>query len=232
MNKRIAMVPARMGSQRLKKKNLQPVGGVPLITWAIRRCLEADIFDEIWVNSENEAFAEIASAEGVQFHKRPEALGDNNATSEQFVTEFLQTHDCSLLFQVHSIAPLLTASEIREFVTAMAASGDDAFMSVVEENLECLHDGKPVNFTFAEKTNSQDLVPINRIVWAITGWRRSAFLAAAESGRCATYSGKVGYFPVGRMAGHVIKTQEDLDIANALFDITHGTQAPQREAEA
>jgi CMP-N-acetylneuraminic acid synthetase len=225
MNKRIAMVPARMGSQRLKKKNLQPVGGIPLITWAVRRCLEADIFDEIWVNSENEAFAEIADSEGVRFHKRPEALGDNNATSEQFVTEFLQAHDCDLLFQVHSIAPLLTATEIREFVSAMAASGDDAFMSVVEENLECLHDGKPVNFTFAEKTNSQDLLPINRIVWAITGWRRSAFLAAADSGACATYSGKVGYFPVGRMAGHVIKTQEDLDIANALFDITHGITA-------
>ncbi|TNE67286.1 MAG: cytidyltransferase [Alphaproteobacteria bacterium] len=219
--KRIAMIPARMGSQRLKKKNLLPVRGVPLITRAIRKCQEAGVFDEIWVNSENAEFGPIAEAEGARFHQRPEALGDNNATSEQFVKEFLDSHECELLFQVHSIAPLLTASEVRAFVEAMAASDCDAFMSVVEENLECLYDGSPVNFTFAEKTNSQDLVPIQRIVWAITGWRRGPFVAAANAGGCATYSGRVGYFPVGRMAGHVIKTQEDLDIAEAMFDIIH-----------
>ncbi|MEJ8574213.1 cytidylyltransferase domain-containing protein [Microbaculum marinum] len=221
MTKRIAMIPARMGSQRLSQKNMQPINGMPLVAWAVRRCLEADVFDEIWVNSEHDAFGEIAQAEGVQFHRRPAHLADNSATSEQFVGEFLQSHDCDLLFQVHSIAPLLTAAEIRQFVEAMGESNCDAFMSVVQENLECLYEGRPVNFTFAEKSNSQDLVPIQRIVWAITGWRRATFLHAATAGECATYSGRIGYFPVNRMAGHVIKTREDLDIANALFGITH-----------
>lgn len=215
------MIPARMGSQRLKKKNLQPINGMPLIAWAARRCLQADIFDEIWINSEDDAFAEIADTEGVKFHKRPAHLGDNNATSEQFVREFLEARHCELVFQVHSIAPLLTAAEIREFVEAMTKGNYDAFMSVVEENLECLHQQKPVNFTFNEKTNSQDLVPVQRIIWAITGWRRAPFLKAARSGACATYSGHIGYLPVNRMAGHVIKTQEDLDIANVFFDFSH-----------
>ncbi|MCA9417335.1 MAG: cytidyltransferase, partial [Candidatus Omnitrophica bacterium] len=40
----IGMIPARMGSQRLKKKNLRELGGVPLITRAIRKCLEAGVF--------------------------------------------------------------------------------------------------------------------------------------------------------------------------------------------
>ena len=222
MSKKIAMIPARMGSQRLIKKNLQLINGIPLIAWAVRRCLQADIFDEIWINSEDDAFAEIADAEGVKFHKRPAHLGDNSATSEQFVREFLEARHCELVFQVHSIAPLLTADEIREFVEAMSKGSYDAFMSVVEENLECLHQQKPVNFTFNEKTNSQDLIPVQRIIWAITGWRHAPFLEAAQAGACATYSGHIGYFPVNRMAGHVIKTQEDLDIANVFFDFVHG----------
>ncbi|WP_262690342.1 acylneuraminate cytidylyltransferase family protein [Kordiimonas aestuarii] len=230
MSKRIAMIPARMGSQRLKHKNLQPFNGMPLISWAVRRCLEANIFDEVWINSEDDAFAPVAKTEGARFHKRPQQLGDNDATSEQFVAEFLHNHTCDLLFQVHSIAPLLTAAEIRQFVVAMTDGGHDAFMSVVEENLECVHEGRPVNFSFNEKTNSQDLVPVQRIVWAITGWRYASFLAAHTAGRCATYAGRVGYFPVNRMAGHVIKTQEDLDVATALFGISHNQQHRQERS--
>jgi len=47
------MIPARMGSQRLKLKSLRDLGGVPLITRAIRKCMAAGVFGEIWVNSEH-----------------------------------------------------------------------------------------------------------------------------------------------------------------------------------
>ena len=73
----IAMIPARMGSQRLKQKNLRELAGVPLITRAIRKCRAAGVFDEIWVNSEHDAFGDIAREEGVGFHKRPEELANN-----------------------------------------------------------------------------------------------------------------------------------------------------------
>jgi CMP-N-acetylneuraminic acid synthetase len=215
------MIPARMGSQRLPKKNLAFLDGVPLIVRAIRKCKAVGLFDEIWVNSEHPDFGDIAEAEGVNFHHRPEALGDNAATSEQFVTEFLQKHECTYVVQVHSIAPLLSEADTRAFVETLHGGEYDVIMSVVDENLECLYQGAPVNFTFDEKTNSQDLEPVRRIVWAITAWRRTTFLQAAAAGDCATYAGKIGYSPVDRMAGHVIKTQEDLDVAAALIRIAN-----------
>jgi CMP-N-acetylneuraminic acid synthetase len=213
------MIPARMGSQRLRRKNMALLAGEPLIVHAIRKCKEAGRFDEIWVNSENAEFGEIARAEGVGFHQRPEHLGGNEATSEQFVAEFLGKHDCEIIYQVHSIAPLLTVADLASFAEAMEGGEYDALMSVVDENLECVFEGEPVNFTFAQKTNSQDLKPVRRIVWPVTAWRRRVFLDAVAAGRCATYSGRIGYHSVGRMAGHVIKTQEDLDVAAALFEI-------------
>ena len=218
----IAMIPARMGSQRLKQKNLQPLAGSPLIAHAIRKCIAAGVFDEVWVNSEHPDFGVIAAAEGAKFHQRPEQLGNNQATSEQFVAEFLEKHPCERIFQVHSIAPLLTEDEIRVFVKAMIAQDVDVFLSVVDEPLECLYRDQPVNFTFSEKTNSQDLLPVRRIAWSITGWRSATFLAAARSGHCATYAGKVGLFPIDRISGHVIKTAQDLAIAEALWKLRHG----------
>jgi CMP-N-acetylneuraminic acid synthetase len=223
MGKIIAMIPARMGSQRLAQKNLRTLRGVPLIVRAIRKCQEADCFDEIWVNSENPAFAPIAEAEGVQFHQRPAELGNNQATSEDFVKEFFHAHNCEHLAQVHSIAPLLTAAEVKAFMDSWLNSDHDVMLSCIHDQIEVAYQNKPVNFTFAEKTNSQDLQPTQRITWSITGWKRARFLEAAAAGKNSTYYGSVGFYPVSSISGHVIKTQTDLDIAEALLNIVEPT---------
>lgn len=214
------MIPARMGSQRLAKKNLRELGEVSLIARAIRKCKAAGCFDLIWVNSEHADFGPIAKAEGVHFHQRPEALGNNQATSEQYIAEFLQEHECDYLFQVHSIAPLLTVEDVQSFVGYMQSSDFDCLLSTEEIQIECAYRGKPVNFTFDEKTNSQELEPLQRVSWSITGWRREAYLAAVRDGQCATYAGSVGFFPISRLAAHVIKTESDLEFAEALLPIT------------
>ena len=206
-----------MGSARLPRKNLALIDGTPLIAHAIRKCHASSLFDEIWVNSEHPDFGPIAKAEGALFHQRPAHLGDNNATSEDFVAEFLRQHECDFVVQVHSIAPLLTVKDLKAFLTIVRADAYDAVMSVVDENLECLFEDEPVNFTFDRKQNSQELKPVRRIVWAVTAWRRSTFLDALDAGQCATYAGHIGLSSVSRMAGHVIKTQEDLDIAIGLW---------------
>lgn len=215
----LAMIPARMGSQRLTRKNMRKLGGVPLITRAIRKCVAAGVFDAIWVNSEHPDFGAVARAEGVQFHQRPQALGSDQATSEQFVAEFLRTHPCEWVIQVHSIAPLLTVVDIRRFVQELRTGPWDCLLSTEAIQIECVYQGRPVNFSFAEKTNSQDLTPVQRLCWSISAWRRAVFLAAVASGACATYAGRIGFFQVNQLAGHVIKTEADLRLAEALLPL-------------
>jgi len=217
----IAMIPARMGSERLKKKNLRLINGIPLITHAIRKAKNVEYFDEIWVNSENEIFGKIAKQEGVLFHKRPEKLADNQATSEDYVFEFLSKHDCSYLFQVHTIAPLLSTEDINNFIDYMISSGYDVLLSVVDEQLECIFRGEPINFTFNKKQNSQQLIPVKKITWAITGWKRDVYIESYSNGKCATYSGRVGYYELSRISSIVIKNEDDLMLANAIYNIIY-----------
>ena len=213
------MIPARLGSQRLTKKNLREFAGVSLIKRAIRKCKDSSVFDEIWVNSESVVFKQIAKTEGINFHQRPEALGNNEATSEQYIAEFLQKHQCDWLIQVHSIAPLLSVNEICSFVEHTRNSSADLVLSYEPIQLECVFDDQPINFSFNKKTNSQDLKAVKRISWSISAWRRDAFLSAVEQRKCATYFGKIDYLPISQFASHVIKTQEDLDMAEALLPL-------------
>ena len=217
--KTVAMIPARMGSQRLKKKNLAPLAGQPLITHAIEKCLASGLFDEVYINSENAEFSKFAEQYDIQFYQRPEELGNSVATSEQFVYDFLKNVECDRLIQVHSIAPLLSKDEVAAFTKAFIASDADVMLSCIEDQIEVAYQDQPVNFTFAEKTNSQDLKPTQRVTWSITGWRAQSYIAAVEKDAIGTYNGKIAFYPVGAISGHVIKTQEDLDIAEALLNI-------------
>ena len=106
----ICMIPARMGSQRLKQKNLRLLNGIPLTTRAIRKAKKVSLFDEIWVNAEHEAFEEE-----INFHQRPDQLANNTATSEDFVYEFMKKHECDFLVQLHTIVPLLELETIIQF---------------------------------------------------------------------------------------------------------------------
>ena len=216
---KVAMIPARMGSQRLAKKNLRELAGISLIVRAIRKCIDAKSFDEIWVNSEHDDFGPIAETEGVYFHKRPKELGDNQATSEQFITEFFEKHECKTLYQVHSIAPLLTVNDVLSFVGHMESSDYDCLLSTEEIQIECAFQNQPINFSFDSKTNSQELEPVQRVSWSISGWKKDTFLSAVNSGQCATYSGKVGFYPISRLAAHVIKTEADLEFAEAVLPL-------------
>ena len=54
------MIPARLGSKRVLKKNLRIIGNQPLISYIIDIVKTCKIFDEIYLNSESEIFRNIA----------------------------------------------------------------------------------------------------------------------------------------------------------------------------
>jgi CMP-N-acetylneuraminic acid synthetase len=178
------------------------------------------------VNSEHVDFRSIAEAEGVNFHQRPEALGSDTATSEDFIGEFLQAHPCTWIVQVHSIAPLVSVSEVRAFVDRLAQDDVDVLLSCEHLQIECALDGVPVNFSQTAKTNSQALRPVQRISWSLTAWRRETFLQATTEGRCATWAGRIGYQSLSPMAAHVVKTEQDLQIAQALLGLAESANGP------
>ena len=67
MKKIIAMIPVRLGSKRIPNKNLRLLGNKPLVAYIIEAAIKADVFDEIYINSESDIFKEIAEQYGVKF---------------------------------------------------------------------------------------------------------------------------------------------------------------------
>ena len=70
----VAMIPARLGSKRVPKKNLRLLCGRPLISYNIETAVKSGLFDEVYVNSEAEIFSKIAKQYCYVFHNRILAL--------------------------------------------------------------------------------------------------------------------------------------------------------------
>ena len=212
----IAMIPARLGSQRLKQKNLLEIDGTPIVKRAMLKAKSMDCFDEVWANSDADQIGKLAAEAGVPFHKRPEALAGPDTTSEDFVYEFLQNHPCDYLVQLHAIAPLVTRSEINAFTRQLIEEDYNTLLSGVEEQIQCMMDDKPLNFSRNGMDATQELRPIQRISWSVTGWNAATYMAAYKAASCATFHGKLGFFTLTRPSGFVIKYQEDYQIAVAM----------------
>lgn len=85
----LAVVPARGGSAGVPLKNLALVGGVPLVTRAVRACLRAELVDQVVVSTDHPQIAETARAAGAVVVQRPEELSGATASSESAVLHAL-----------------------------------------------------------------------------------------------------------------------------------------------
>ena len=114
----IAIIPARSGSKRIKNKNIKLFKNKPIISYAIKTCINSKIFDKIYVSTDSEKIAKIAKKNGADIIIREKKYLSNNHTP---VTEVIK-NDIEILKKQINIdncccvlptTPLLTASDLR-----------------------------------------------------------------------------------------------------------------------
>ena len=74
---RLAVIPARGGSQRIARKNVRRFAGVPMIEYAIRAARASGLFDHIVVSTDDAEIASVARHAGAELpFTRPAHLAD------------------------------------------------------------------------------------------------------------------------------------------------------------
>ena len=82
-HKIIAVIPARMGSKRIPKKNITDFLGKPMIQWTIEQALQSDCFDKVFVSTDSEEISNIAILNGAESPVlRSDAVDDFSPVSE------------------------------------------------------------------------------------------------------------------------------------------------------
>jgi len=214
----VAMIPARIGSTRLKMKNLALINGKPLISYTIEAAKRSEVFSKIVVNSDDKVFAEIAKRYDVDFYLRPDELGSSTTKSDKVVYDFMIKHPSAFLAWVNPTSPFQTGDEIRDVINYFVEESLDTLITVKHEQVHCIYNGSPVNFDVNEVfAQTQDLKPVQPFVYSIMMWKNKTFVEAFKKQGYAMFCGKVGYYPVSKETAIIIKTKKDIVLADYIM---------------
>lgn len=140
----LAVIPARGGSKGVPAKNLAQVGGVPLVSRAVRACLGSAEVTDVVVTTDDAAIAEAARAAGesagatgrVHVVQRPAEIAGDTATSEAAVLHALDAYEslrgaaADVVLLVQCTSPFLSREDVDGVARAVAREGADTAVTV------------------------------------------------------------------------------------------------------
>ena len=140
-SKIIAIIPARIGSQRVPNKNFRLFGGKPLLVHSIEHALGSKWIDQIVVSSNHPNPKEIIPEAMLPFFiKRPEAISHSTAKGFTYVEHALnylkdtQGQEFSHFVVLPPTGPLRTSVDIDQCLQKLLQTNCDTVVSMVKVN--------------------------------------------------------------------------------------------------
>jgi CMP-N-acetylneuraminic acid synthetase len=229
-----AMIPCRLGSKRIPKKNLRLLGNKTLSQWVAVTAKETGLFDEIYINSESDIFEKVASQVGVKFYKRPDEFATDTATNDEFALDFMNAFDFDVLIQINPTSPFLSKEDIISFVNEFKTNNLQTLHTVKNEKIEGLYDGRPLNFDpLKPMPPSQLLTPVQLFSSSIMAWDVKKFRENMIKYNCAVYGGdgSIGYFPLSGFSSLDIDNEIDFKMAEIIYNTVNTNNDEKRYFE-
>jgi CMP-N,N'-diacetyllegionaminic acid synthase len=215
----VAYIPARLGSERVPKKNLRHLGGYPLVTHVARTALQSSTLDRVYLNTESSEIAAAAAPTGIDIYMRDERLAAGPVSTDEILYDFARALPCRTIVVINPTAPFLTATTINRVVTSSEHAGPDATVfTTTRLHKHLVVDGQPVNFlTSGRSPRTQDLEPFEYINFIIFTIYRDKVLTQYEQHGYCLYVPPLAFVPMSGLECHDIDEEDDFLIAEAVM---------------
>ena len=213
----LALIPARGGSKGIPGKNLQPIGGRPLVLRSIQAAQASRGVGRVVVSTDDQAIRSLALEAGAEVVSRPEAIAGDTASSESALLhalEVLSEHGAlpeHLVF-LQCTSPFTSAAQIDRVLQALDdPSINSSFAVQPWHGFLWRNDGRGINHDPSQpRQRRQDLEPAYLETGAIYAMRTAPFRQGG-SRFCAPWQPVVL-----EDSGPEIDTPEDLALCRSL----------------
>ena len=127
----VAIIPARGGSQRIKKKNIKNIFKKPLLVWTILAAKRSKFIDEIYLTSDDSKILNIAKKYGINCIVRPKNLSNNTIMPDAAVLHAYRKIKKSFdyIVTLQPTSPLRKAADIDRAIVKIVKNNGDSLLS-------------------------------------------------------------------------------------------------------
>lgn len=132
----VAIIPARGGSKHLPEKNLKPLGGKPLVVYAIEQARACRQVGRVVVTTDDDRIAALSRQHGAEVINRPAALAKDEVPVLPVVRhalEYLEKYREAkplIVIILQPTSPLRTVGDIEAALQLMLDRGAESVLSV------------------------------------------------------------------------------------------------------
>lgn len=208
-------IPIKANSERVKGKNFRKIGGKPLYEIIIDKALEANCFDDVFVDTNSDEISDYSIKQGANVLNRRPDLALNSANGNDLLLCHLGLKpDYDYYFQLFATAPLMKVETIRECVNKLCTTAEyDSIFTALEQHGFYWWSGQPINYQPVILPRSQDLVPVMEETTGIYGIKQLAL---------QRYHSRIGAKPyilrVSKTEAIDLNIEEDFHYANWLVE--------------
>lgn len=131
----LGVIPARGGSRRVKRKNIRPLCGKPLIAWTIEAAKESKLLDRCVVSTEDPEISSIAENFKAEILPRPAALASDESLIVDALQDILKTIKADIMVLLQPTSPMRNKGLI-----------DLCIKRFIKNNADCLATGFQCKF--------------------------------------------------------------------------------------
>ena len=242
----LAVVGARSGSKGLPDKNVRPLGGHPLLAWAVATARRSARVDRVVVSTDSERYAEVARRYGAEVPGlRPAELATDDSPDVAYVRHLLdllaerESYRPAIVLRLLPTVPFQAPEDLDGVVDVLRADPDATSAVVVARSRQ--HPAKALRLDadvagrprLAAFHGDGDVEPAAR-QGHVASFHRGNVVATRPATVAAT-----GTLTGPRVAAHVIDaaraldidTEADLRLAEALLGVLEPPPVPPAPAE-
>lgn len=135
---KIAIIPARIGSKRIHKKNIKLFCDKPMITYSIKTALDSKIFDKVVVSTDSDEIAEVARLSGAEVpFLRPNSLANDHTATIPVINHAIKNLEdggdfIDKVCCIYPCSPLLLVDDLINSLELMLANKSNSCIPVCE----------------------------------------------------------------------------------------------------
>ena len=217
-----AFIACRLGSKRIKFKNLLLIKGKPLFSYLTDNAILCKKITNLYINTDSDLIIKIAKEiynKKLQYFLRDPHLGTSDAALDDYVYDFMTKCDGDITIFLNPCSLFLKSETIDNAIDYFIRKNLDSCCASDIAQTHCFYKNNSINFLpNVKQPRSQDLEPVHCMTSGFFIWRNKTFIEYYEKNSAANFCGNFESYGISKMESIDIDNYEDLEFAERFLN--------------